>query len=106
MNCVTWWQRSSDYNPSAVCAVLSYSPTKKSELRSPTLLCAGLLAALPAWSEVETCRIDPEHSFANWEMRPIGNEVEVTLVIEGIKLGADGKPFSVKKAAEEKAVAE
>lgn len=37
---------------------------------------------------------------------PIGNEVEITLLVEGIKLGADGKPFSVKKAAEEKAAAE
>lgn len=40
------------------------------------------------------------------ESGPIGNEVEVTLLVEGIKLGPDGKPFSVKKAAEEKAAAE
>jgi len=40
------------------------------------------------------------------EPGPIGNEVEVTLLVQGIKLGADGKPFSVKKAAEEKAAAE
>ena len=39
------------------------------------------------------------------EPGPIGNEVEVNLLIEGIKLGPDGKPFSVKKAAEEKAAA-
>ena len=34
---------------------------------------------------------------------PVGNEVEITLLIEGIKLGADGQPFNAKKAAEEKA---
>jgi polyisoprenoid-binding protein YceI len=34
---------------------------------------------------------------------PIGNVAEVTLLVEGIKLAADGKPYSVKKAAEEKA---
>jgi polyisoprenoid-binding protein YceI len=34
---------------------------------------------------------------------PVGNEVDVTLLIEGIKLGADGQPFNAKKAAEEKA---
>lgn len=209
-------------------------------MRTLALLSAGLLATLPAWAEVETYRIDPEHSFANWEVRhivarvsgsfstvngtvvldrenlarsrveatidvaslssghrkrdvhlwsdefldarrypemrfestsvqpsgpdkgvingnltlrgvtrpvklayqilgfgndpwdgyragllavtrinrlefgvskfpepgPIGNEVEITLLVEGIKLGPDGKPFSVKKAAEEKAAAE
>ena len=36
---------------------------------------------------------------------PVGNEVDITLLVEGIKLGPDGKPFSVKKAAEEKAKA-
>lgn len=40
------------------------------------------------------------------EPGPIGNKIEVTLLVEGIKLGPDGKPFSVKKAAEEKAAAE
>ena len=209
-------------------------------MKRPLLCLAGLLAALPAWAEVETYRIDPEHSAANWQVRhlvarvsgsfsavsgtivldrdnlarsrveatidvasldsghrkrdvhlwsdefldarrhpemrfestsvqpsgpdkgvingnltlrgvtrpvrlayqilgfgndpwdgyragllavaninrldfgvskfpepgPIGNEVEVTLLVQGIKLGADGKPFSVKKAAEEKAAAE
>jgi len=34
---------------------------------------------------------------------PVGNEVDITLLIEGIKLGADGQPFNAKKAAEEKA---
>jgi polyisoprenoid-binding protein YceI len=33
---------------------------------------------------------------------PVGNEVDITLLIEAIKLGADGQPFSTKKAAEEK----
>jgi polyisoprenoid-binding protein YceI len=33
---------------------------------------------------------------------PVGDEVDITLLIEGIKLGADGQPFSTKKAAEEK----
>lgn len=32
---------------------------------------AVLAAALPAWAEVETYRIDPEHSFANWEVRHV-----------------------------------
>ena len=39
------------------------------------------------------------------EPGPIGNEVEVTLLIEGIKLGPDGKHYSVKLAAEERAAA-
>lgn len=34
---------------------------------------------------------------------PVGNEVDITLLIEGIKLGADGQPFNARKAAEEKA---
>jgi polyisoprenoid-binding protein YceI len=34
---------------------------------------------------------------------PVGNEVDITLLVEGIKLGADGQPFNAKKAAEEKA---
>ncbi len=34
---------------------------------------------------------------------PVGNEVDITLLIEGIKLGDDGQPFNAKKAAEEKA---
>jgi len=34
---------------------------------------------------------------------PVGNEVDITLLIEGIKLGADGQPFNAKKATEEKA---
>lgn len=34
---------------------------------------------------------------------PVGNEVDITLLIEGIKLGADGQPYNAKKAAEEKA---
>lgn len=33
---------------------------------------------------------------------PLGNEVDVTLLIEGIKLGPDGQPWNPKKAAEEK----
>lgn len=33
---------------------------------------------------------------------PVGNEVEITLLIEGIKLGPDGEPWNAKKAAEEK----
>lgn len=37
---------------------------------------------------------------------PVGNDVEITLLVEGIKLAADGTPFSVKKAAAEKAAAE
>jgi polyisoprenoid-binding protein YceI len=32
---------------------------------------------------------------------PVGNEVDITLLIEGIKLGADGQPYNVKKAAAE-----
>jgi polyisoprenoid-binding protein YceI len=34
---------------------------------------------------------------------PVGNEVDITLLIEGIKLGADGQPWNAKAAAEEKA---
>jgi len=34
---------------------------------------------------------------------PVGNEVDITLLIEGIKLGADGQPWNAKTAAEEKA---
>jgi polyisoprenoid-binding protein YceI len=34
---------------------------------------------------------------------PVGDEVEITLLIEGIKLGVDGQPWNAKKAAEEKA---
>jgi len=34
---------------------------------------------------------------------PVGNEVDITLLIEGIKQGADGKPWNAKAAAEEKA---
>jgi len=34
---------------------------------------------------------------------PVGNEVDITLLIEGIKLGADGQPWKAKAAAEEKA---
>lgn len=34
---------------------------------------------------------------------PVGNEVDITLLIEGIKLGADGQPWNAKKAAEEAA---
>lgn len=33
---------------------------------------------------------------------PLGNEVDITLLIEGIKLGPDGQPWNPKKAAEEK----
>jgi len=33
---------------------------------------------------------------------PVGNEVEINLLIEGIQLGADGQPLVVKKAVEEK----
>lgn len=33
---------------------------------------------------------------------PVGNEVDITLLIEGIKLGDDGLPWNAKKAAEEK----
>lgn len=33
---------------------------------------------------------------------PVGNEVDITLLIEGIKLGADGQPWNAKAAAEEK----
>jgi polyisoprenoid-binding protein YceI len=33
---------------------------------------------------------------------PVGNEVDITLLIEGIKLGPDGKPWNAKTAAEEK----
>lgn len=34
---------------------------------------------------------------------PVGNDVDITLLIEGIKLGADGQPWNAKAAAEEKA---
>ncbi|MEW5786552.1 MAG: YceI family protein [Pseudomonadota bacterium] len=34
---------------------------------------------------------------------PVGNEVDITLLIEGIKLAADGQPWNAKKAAEEEA---
>jgi len=34
---------------------------------------------------------------------PVGDEVDITLLIEGIKLGADGQPWNAKKAAEDKA---
>jgi polyisoprenoid-binding protein YceI len=34
---------------------------------------------------------------------PVGNEVAITLLIEGIKLGADGQPWNARKEAEEKA---
>jgi len=34
---------------------------------------------------------------------PVGNDVDITLLIEGIKLGADGQPWSAKAASEEKA---
>ena len=34
---------------------------------------------------------------------PVGDEVDITLLIEGIKLGADGQPWNAKKAAEEAA---
>ncbi len=33
---------------------------------------------------------------------PVGNEVDITLLIEGIKLDADGQPWNAKKAVEEK----
>ena len=33
---------------------------------------------------------------------PVGNEVDITLLIEGIKQGPDGKPWNAKTAAEEK----
>jgi len=33
---------------------------------------------------------------------PVGNDVDITLLIEGIKLGADGQPWHVKTAADEK----
>jgi hypothetical protein len=33
---------------------------------------------------------------------PVGNEVDITLLIEGIKLGADGQPWNARKATEEK----
>ena len=33
---------------------------------------------------------------------PVGDAVDITLLIEGVKLGADGQPFHVSKAAEEK----
>lgn len=33
---------------------------------------------------------------------PVGNEVDITLLIEGIKLGPDGQPWNAKAAAEEK----
>ena len=34
---------------------------------------------------------------------PVGNDLDITLLIEGIKLGADGQPWNAKKAAEEAA---
>ncbi len=34
---------------------------------------------------------------------PVGDDVDITLLIEGIKLGADGQPWNAKKAAEEEA---
>jgi polyisoprenoid-binding protein YceI len=34
---------------------------------------------------------------------PVGDEVDITLLIEGIKLGADGQPWNAKKASEDKA---
>ena len=34
---------------------------------------------------------------------PVGDEVDITLLIEGIKLDADGKPWNAKAAAAEKA---
>jgi len=34
---------------------------------------------------------------------PVGDEVDISLLIEGIKLGADGQPWNAKKAAEEAA---
>ena len=33
----------------------------------------------------------------------VGNEIDITLLIEGIKQGPDGKPWNAKAAAEEKA---
>lgn len=33
---------------------------------------------------------------------PVGNEVDIALLIEGIKLGADGQPWHAKATAEEK----
>jgi polyisoprenoid-binding protein YceI len=33
---------------------------------------------------------------------PVGNEVDITLLIEGIKLGADGQPWHAKVVTEEK----
>ncbi|HRH80321.1 MAG TPA: YceI family protein [Thiobacillaceae bacterium] len=33
---------------------------------------------------------------------PVGNEVDITLLIEGIKLGPDGQPWNAKKAEAEK----
>jgi len=33
---------------------------------------------------------------------PVGNEVEITLLIEGIKLGPDGQPWNARKAEAEK----
>lgn len=34
---------------------------------------------------------------------PVGNEIDITLLIEGIKLDADGQPWNAKKAAAEEA---
>jgi polyisoprenoid-binding protein YceI len=34
---------------------------------------------------------------------PVGDEVDITLLIEGIKLGADGQPWNARKAQEEAA---
>jgi len=34
---------------------------------------------------------------------PVGDELDITLLIEGIKLGPDGQPWNAKKAAEEAA---
>ena len=34
---------------------------------------------------------------------PVGNDLDITLLIEGIKLGADGQPWNARKAAEEAA---
>lgn len=34
---------------------------------------------------------------------PVGNDMDITLLIEGIKLGEDGQPWNAKKAAEEAA---
>lgn len=33
---------------------------------------------------------------------PVGNEVDITLLLEGIQLGPDGQPYNAKKAAAEK----